>query len=196
VPVVESYSSGSDELPGFPLVAKYGATSDVVVHKASAGLVRLGLRTSVELAQAVAEIELQAAELGLAPDEVVVQSQLEGIELFLGAKRDPSFGPVVLCGVGGGLVELIGDVLIWPAPFTHEELAHLWRQSMVSRLVGSRLEVRRLAVWLAGLGRLLEERPEIQSIDVNPVVLTDAGAWAVDARVVVTPRSDSGRRLK
>ena len=61
----------------------------------------------------------------------------------------------------------------------------------IARPMGDRLAAERLARWLAGLGRLLEACPAVESIDVNPVVVTDVDAWAVDARVVIC-REDRG----
>jgi acetyltransferase len=170
---------------GTPLVAKHTAPSREVVHKAAAGLVRTGLRDASELARAVAEIERRAAELGLAGGEVVVQPQLSGPEIFIGARRDPSFGPVVLFGAGGGLVELLDDVQVWPAPFTVAEIEHRWLRTRIGRVVGDRLDPAEVARWLAGLAALLERAPAILEIDVNPIVVDSSGPAAVDARVVL-----------
>jgi succinyl-CoA synthetase beta subunit len=185
IPVVEACSAQDTGHLSFPVVAKHGGGSDHVVHKDSSGMVRRGLRDRASLAAAIAEIEGRARALGLAP-EVVAQSQLEGPELFLGARRDPSFGPVVLLGGGGSMVEVAGGVEIMTTPFTLAEAEHRWNRSPVSRWVGNRVDVRQVASWLAGLARLLEVAEEIEEIDVNPLIVTPAGPFAVDARVVLS----------
>lgn len=191
LPVLELHHPQDASLPTFPLVAKCGPGTDEVLHKAGAGLVRRDIRDASELQQAVAELETRAREAGLNSSEIVVQSQLEGSELFLGARRDPSFGPVVLFGAGGSLVELLGDTNVWPYPFTKSEIERLWRRSKIGRIVDDRIEPIQLAEWLAGLGRLLEAFPEIEEIDVNPVIVGERGALTVDSRVVLVSRQTS-----
>jgi acetate---CoA ligase (ADP-forming) len=183
-PLLRAGDPGVEAL-GSPLVAKHTAPAREVVHKAAAGLVRAGLRDRAEVDRAVAELERRAAELGLAGGEVVIQPQLVGPELFLGARRDPAFGPVVLFGAGGGQVEALGDVQVWPAPFTAEEIEHRWRLTRIGRVVEGRLGAAEIARWAAGLAHLLELEPRILEIDVNPIILAPSGHAAVDARLVV-----------
>ena len=185
VPVAPLRRLGDPFEPGRSFVAKLSASSDEVVHKAAAGLVVVGLDDETAVSRAASALERRAAELSLDGAEVVLQPRLSGVELFLGARRDPSFGPVVLFGAGGSLVELVDDVVVWPYPFTVEEIANLWGQVRASRLVGDRLDPLTLARWLAGLGALLEHHRDIESVDVNPVIVGEAGASAVDARVVI-----------
>ena len=185
IPVVEACSAQETGHLSFPVVAKHGAAADQVVHKDSSGMVKCGLRDRASLVAAIAEIERRARDLGLEP-EVVVQPQLEGRELFLGARRDPSFGPVVLFGAGGGLVEVAGGVEIMLAPFTLDEVEHRWSRSPACLRVGDRVDVRQVASWLAGLARLLEVAEEIEEIDVNPLLVSPSGPFAVDARVVLS----------
>lgn len=187
LPVAPLLCAGDFEAgaPGERFVAKHTAPAREVVHKVAAGLVRTGLRDHAEVARAVEELERRAAELGLAGGEVVIQPQLSGPELFLGARRDPSFGPVVLFGAGGGLVELLGDVQVWPAPFTTEEIEHRWRLTRIARVVEGRVGAADVARWAAGLARILELAPRISEIDVNPIIIAASGPAAVDARLVV-----------
>ncbi|MBI4702855.1 MAG: acetate--CoA ligase family protein, partial [Deltaproteobacteria bacterium] len=184
IPVAETRPWHKAQDGPFPLVAKHSAGSDEVVHKAAAGLVRTGLTDRAALVRAAAEIAAAARAHGLGEGEVVVQPELGGVELFLGAKRDGSFGPVVLFGCGGSLVEIVRDVVVWPYPFALAEIEHCWSRTRLGPLAGDRLAPAVLAPWLAGLGELLVRHPHIQEIDVNPVVIGAGGAQAVDARVV------------
>jgi len=183
VPVADTVVHGSTQPTRFPVVAKHSADTDWVVHKAAVGLVRTGLEGPGQVSEAAREIEETAQRLGLPTGEVLVQSHLEGPEVFLGARRDPSFGPVVLFGCGGSLVELLDDVVCWPYPFGEAEIAHLVGRTKLDSLAGDLLDPKQLARWLAGLGALLEADPTIEEIDVNPVVLTADGPQAIDARV-------------
>jgi acyl-CoA synthetase (NDP forming) len=121
---------------------------------------------------------------------VLVQRMLSGgREVILGGKRDPSFGPVVMFGLGGVYVELFEDVTFRLAPLTREEA-----EEMVSEVRGSRLlhgvrgeppsDVGAIVEALLALSRLLVECPEVAEADVNPLLVFAQGVTAVDARVV------------
>ena len=109
-----------------------------------------------------------------------------GLELIVGLRRDPQFGPVVVVGLGGTLTEVLDDVAIRLAPLDHVAAA-----SMLDELRGARLldgvrggqPVDRAAVvsMLVALGRLGVERPDLLEVDLNPVIASAAGAVAVDA---------------
>ena len=185
IPVVRTVGHDASGLPPFPVVAKHSADSDGVIHKASMGLVAKGIGDDRALEKAAAEILGSVKRRGLPPGEVLVQPMLQGIEVFLGARRDPSFGPVVLFGSGGSEVEEIDDVVCWPYPFTMAEIERLWRKTRLPAAVGGRLGPKEAAPWLAALGELLVRLPGIAEIDVNPIIVNDDGARAVDARVVM-----------
>ncbi len=185
IPVVPTVGHDADRLPPFPVVAKHSADSESVIHKADLGLVRVNIGDARVLEKTACEIRDEVKRRGLPPGEVLVQPQLKGAEVFLGAKRDRSFGPVVLFGSGGGDVEQIDDVVCWPYPFTMAEIERLWRKTRLPALLGGRLGPREAAPWLAALGELLVRLPAIAEIDVNPVIVNEDGALAVDARVVM-----------
>lgn len=183
IPIAQTVPHDAPSLPPFPVVAKHSADTKEVVHKAALGLVRTGLAGPTQLAEAARDIESAAQRLELLTGNIVVQPHVSGPELFLGARRDPSFGPVVLFGCGGSLVELLDDVVCCPYPFAQSEITHLLGRTKLPTLTGDRLDTTQLARWLAGLGALLEAYPSITEIDVNPVVLTADGPRAIDARV-------------
>lgn len=190
---VAGFTKGIDAIPpSFPLVAKYNAESDHVIHKLSAGLLVRDIADIESLKEADSFIRERAASLGLPEGETLVQSQVEGIEIFLGAVRDDSFGPMVLFGCGGSMVEVMDDTVLWPYPFTLEEIKYKLDQTGMPRLAGKELDPEKLAGWLGGLGELLIQLPTIKEIDVNPLMLNGMNSQAVDARVVMISGEKSG----
>jgi len=112
-----------------------------------------------------------------------------GIELLLGGLRDPQFGPTVIFGTGGFAVELVKDVSFRLAPLTREEaLAMMQEIKSYPLLTGFRgskpVNLEALAAAIIALGDILQELEEIQELEINPLVVSEAGAVAVDARVV------------
>jgi len=176
---------------GYPVAFK--VLSRHISHKSDAGLVKLDVATREELQ--VAWAELAAAHREQVPDAavapVMVQRMLSGgREVIVGGKRDPSFGPVVMCGLGGVHVEILQDVAFRLAPFTHGDA-----EQMIAQLRGSRLlrgvrgapaaDMGALVQALLSMSCLLVSCPEIVEIDVNPLLVFERGAAAVDARAVV-----------
>lgn len=172
---------------GFPVVLKLAGEG--IAHKTERGLVRLGLDSADAVARAAGEL------LGLARPEdgevgLLVAEQVAGQrELIAGFVRDPQFGPCVLLGLGGILAEAVGDAVFAVAPLTR---AHA--EGMVDGLATRRLltEPHRgepaidraaLADVLEGLGRLAVEHPEIESVDLNPLIVAGDRPVAVDALV-------------
>jgi acyl-CoA synthetase (NDP forming) len=151
---------------GFPVVVKL----DGPAHKSRVGGVVLGVGTP----QAVADA---ARRLGGA---VLVARQLApGPEAFCGMTRDPHYGPVLAVGAGGTDAESLDRIAVCVAPVDTETAAALAVEAGVDR---AREEI---AATLVALGRLAVEHPQIAEIDVNPLILGDGGAVAVDALVVV-----------
>lgn len=121
---------------------------------------------------------------------IIVQEMSSGIELALGAKRDPQFGPVVMFGLGGILIELMQDVSFRIAPI---DLAEARR--MISEIKGYRLltgfrgrpavDQDKLVELLVNLGNLAAEHPEIEEVDLNPVMVDGQKVEVVDAKIWV-----------
>jgi acyl-CoA synthetase (NDP forming) len=168
---------------GYPVVVK--VDHPALTHKSDAGGVRLGLADPGAVTAAAAG--LLALADGAA---VLVQRQHQGTELIVGGLRDPSFGPVVLAGLGGVLVEALGDVRLALAPL--DEAAAL---AMLASLRGAAIlhGIRgRPGVNLPGLARLivrtgdlLASHPEIAELDLNPILATPDGCPAADWRIRV-----------
>lgn len=159
-----------------PVVMKTAGTA--VSHRTEVEGVKVGLRGKTGIVAAYRDL----ARLGPA---VLVQPQLSGVEMVVGGVRDPSFGPVVMTGLGGMAVELMEDVTFALAPVGPEEAVR-----MIDRLRGSPLlhgyrnqpaaDVGLLAGVISGVSRLLAAYTEITEVDLNPVMATESGAVAVD----------------
>ncbi len=186
---------------GYPVVLK--GLAPQISHKSDVGLVKLGIKGVEELQKAFQELE--ATLLEHAPDasaaRVLVQPMLTGgHEVIVGGKRDPSFGPVVVFGLGGIHVEILADVAIRLAPLTADQA-----RQMVDEVRGSRLlhgvrgapaaDMDAIVEALLSMSRLLVACPEIVEIDLNPLLVFNDGAAAVDARAAVGPQELDGSLL-
>ena len=176
---------------GFPVVAKLVGPS--IAHKTERGLVRLGLTDAASVATAVTEL-LAAATSDDGDVGVLLAPMVAGNrELIAGLVRDPQFGPTVMLGLGGVLAEAIADVVFRPAPLddvtAHEMLDGLATQRLLDAFRGEAPVDREAVVaLLVGLGRLAVDRPDVASVDVNPLIVTATGAViAVDALVELGP---------
>jgi acetyltransferase len=173
---------------GFPVVAK--GVSAALPHKSDAGVVKLGLDTPKAARAAYEDIMSVLTRHG--GGSVLVAEQItDGIELVLGANRDPEVGPVILFGTGGIALELYRDVALAPPPLDEARALALIEATRAGKLVhGYRgrgpLDVKALVAALIGLSRLmLDAESRIQSIDVNPFLLRRRGGVALDALVVL-----------
>jgi acyl-CoA synthetase (NDP forming) len=177
---------------GYPVALKI--ESPDIPHKTEAGVVRLGLKDTDALRTAYAEITAAAARVTPAPrvaGVLVAEMARPGLEMVVGARNDPQFGPLVTVGMGGVLVELLRDVQVALAPVTPAEARH-----MIERLEGrplldgfrgsKRASVEALVDIVVRLSELAADHADrIDEIDVNPVLLGESGGVAVDALLVV-----------
>jgi acetyltransferase len=157
---------------GGPVVVKV----DGPAHKQAAGGVVLGV-TSAADARAAAE------RLG---GRVLVALQVEpGVEAFCGMTRDPDFGPVLAVGLGGRAIEALGLAAVALAPLDDRGARSLVAEAPGLAQLASPAAVAALGAALVALSRLALERPEVEEVDINPLILGADGAIAVDALVVV-----------
>lgn len=177
---------------GWPVVLK--AQASALSHKSDAGGVALGLAddAAIDAAWAKMHADVAAYAPGLALDGLLVEAMgARGLELIVGARNDPEWGPVVLVGFGGVQAELLHDVRLLPPDLTHDAiLAELRRLKSGALLNGYRgspaLDVDAVAKVIATVGRLLLGTPSIREIDLNPVVVypKGQGAVALDALIL------------
>jgi len=184
---------------GFPVALKASATG--VVHKTEAGAVKLALASESDVRHAFAALE---ARLGARLTGVVVQPMADrGAEMVVGGVNDPAFGPIVMTGSGGVLVELMADTVFATCPLSEQGAADLLdRVRGVVRLRGFRgaatLDEAALRALLVRVSQLLASCPEIHELDLNPIVVMASGAVAVDARIRIGPEPPppAGRRIR
>ncbi|MDA3624099.1 acetate--CoA ligase family protein [Saccharopolyspora sp. WRP15-2] len=190
--------AAADEF-GVPVVLKL--VSPALVHKSDVGAVLLDVRghdAAVEAAGRLAELASELS-LGVAGWQILVQEMVESttIEVFAGLKRDPVFGPIVVVGAGGRLVELLPDRAIAGCPVTTDEAANMLRSTALGKALGGyrgqRDVIDEVAGVVAAASRLPEVIPGLVEADLNPIVITEHGPLVVDARVAaedIAPESE------
>ncbi|MBV9324435.1 MAG: acetate--CoA ligase family protein [Chloroflexi bacterium] len=182
------------ELLGYPVVVK--VDSPDILHKTEAGVVRLGLADSAQVANAFADVmaRARAFDAQASVDGVLVQEMISNaIEVIVGVSRDPQLGPMLLLGIGGVLVEVYQDVSLRRCPITGDE-AH----AMIDALKGARLlhgyrgrlaaDVDALAATLVSVSHLaVHLEDELAELDINPLMVLPAaeGVVAADALVIL-----------
>lgn len=171
---------------GYPVVLKIH--SERVIHKSDAGGVHLDLRDADQVRDAYRALLRLAAEGH--PEARLTPFMPGGIEVILGARRDPQYGPIVLFGAGGTFAEIARDRAIRSLPCPEVELEEMLAQTRAGRLLdGVRgappVDRRAVVRAIAGVARLLLSIPEIQDVEVNPLRCVPEGAIALDTRVLV-----------
>jgi acetyltransferase len=178
---------------GFPVVLKIWSPD--IIHKSDVGGVRVGLETPQDVMDAfdlmmfrIPKKLPQAKILGV----LVQQMCSGGKELILGMHRDPHFGPLMMFGMGGTMVEIMQDVSFYLAPLTAEEAKQMLVNTRTYKLlIGARgeqgIDIGAVAEGLQRLSQLVTEFPEIQEMDINPFMVGPLGTTpiAVDARIRV-----------
>jgi acetyl coenzyme A synthetase (ADP forming)-like protein len=171
---------------GFPVVMK--AISPAIVHKSDAGAVKLGVASPQE---AWETYEAFAAKFGVDLSGVLVQEQVDGgVEMFIGALHDASFGPVLACGTGGVFVELLQDSVFRLHPLTDADAREMLDEVRGAKLLrgyrgSAPADEEAFREALLRVSALLEICPEIQELDINPVKVLRSGVKIVDARIRV-----------
>ena len=186
IPMVDEFvSDNKEELLDFARKVRYPVVAKVVgpVHKSDIGGVALNISCDEHL---LFEYERMRRLPGVTA--IMVQPMLKGLELFLGAKYEDRFGHVVLCGLGGIFVEVLKDVSYGLAPLSYDETF-----SMIHSLKGypiikgtrgqKGIDERQYADIIVRLSTLLRFANEIKEMDINPLVATERGLFAVDARI-------------
>jgi acyl-CoA synthetase (NDP forming) len=178
----------------YPVAAK--AVSPDVPHKTEAGAVRLGLADEARLREAYDEVvrNTKAFAPGAQIDGVLVTEMVgDAVEVIVGARRDPVAGPVVVVGLGGSLVELLGTPAIGIAPVTRERaLGMIQEMSGFPLLSGYRgstpRDIEALVDVVTRVSYLMSEVPEIDEIDLNPVMVRTAGEGVSIADALIVAR--------
>lgn len=176
-----------------PLAMKVVSRS--ILHKSDAGGVKLNLVGEAALKDAWTAIEVACHDYdpeALLEGVLLTPMAPKGVEVIIGASRDPVFGPVVMFGLGGIFVELFKDVSFRAAPLTRYDAEQMIAQVKAARILdGVRgapaVDKAALVDLILRIGAIMELHPEIESLDLNPVIARPDGCELVDARIILTP---------
>jgi acyl-CoA synthetase (NDP forming) len=178
---------------GFPAVLK--VISPDIIHKSDAGGVRLGLMNSTQAARAygemIASIKKRYPEARI--QGVSVQKMARpGAEVIIGMSKDAQFGPVLMFGLGGILVEVLKDVSFRIVPLTRRDAREMIREIKGYPLLeGYRgqeaADIAYLEDLLMKVSEFVDKHPEIKELDLNPIFAYRDGAVVVDARIILEP---------
>jgi 4-hydroxybutyryl-CoA synthetase (ADP-forming) len=178
---------------GYPVVMKIASPD--IIHKSDAGGVKVGVKSDDELRAAFKAI-MEGAKKYKADAKikgVLVQEMVKGAkETILGASQDPTFGPVIMFGLGGIYVEVLKDVVFRIAPINEREAGQMVESIKTIKLLkgvrGERpSDLKAIADSLQRLSALVTDFPEIKEFDINPLLVLEEGKGArvVDARIIL-----------
>ena len=177
-----------------PLALK--VVSPDILHKSDAGGVKVGLRNATEVEEAIRVMMKQPAIANARVDGFLLEEMAPaGQEVVIGGVRDPQFGPMVMVGLGGIFVEVLADVAFRICPITRrdaEEMLDELKGAALLKGARGRKPVSRAAIVDALLkvggegGLLMTHGDDIAEADINPMIVSETAAVAVDARFVLT----------
>jgi acyl-CoA synthetase (NDP forming) len=179
---------------GYPVVLKL--MSPDIIHKTEAKVIKLDINSSQELENAYEEIVLNAkkhnANARISGINVQKMAKKSIVEIILGAKRDHAFGPVLMFGLGGIFVEIFRDVSYRVCPITKEEAKRMITSIKAFPLLDGyrgqpKADIVQLQDVILKCCNLLMENPEIEELDLNPVIVFELGkgVMVVDARIIL-----------
>jgi acyl-CoA synthetase (NDP forming) len=188
---IEEAKSLADAI-GYPVAMKI--LSPDIIHKTDVGGVRLDIKDPWQLEEAFTAMytQIKDKQPGARLDGVVIQEYLSGgIELLLGCKKDPTFGPVLAFGAGGVFTEILNDISLRIMPLSRDEAKEMIEETKVSKMLsGARgtkaVDMELLVNYLITFSELVLANPAISEIDLNPLRAFAGRVVALDARVILT----------
>lgn len=178
--------------------------SPQIVHKSEAGGVRLNLSTAEEVEAAFEQILSDATRYDPSAEikgALISPMASEGLEVIIGTKLDDQFGPVILFGIGGIMVEVLKDVAFRVMPISARSAKHMLEEIKGAALLnGLRgrppVDKKALSRLLLTVGEVMEAYPDIAEMDLNPIIVREKGLTVVDVRVLLRPtRPEAGHEL-
>lgn len=168
----------------YPVVLK--AASLGGEHKTELGLVKKDIRNDNELAYAWDEMIKMKVKM----EGILVQKHLSGTEIAVGMKRDHQFGPVLMFGIGGTMLEIMKDVTFRIAPVARQDVVQMFKEIKGAKvLAGYRgnppVDLDKLAGLIVSLSELAMKEKNIKEIDLNPLIADKNGVWVVDPRFLL-----------
>ncbi len=178
---------------GFPVVLKI--VSEGLIHKSDAGGIVLSLQNSEELRVAYEEL-IQRIRTNEPSADIIggmVEKMAEkGVEVIVGMRRDATFGPLMMFGMGGTMVELVKDIQFRVTPLSEEDIKSMVAETMAGKLLNGYRgapvsDFESLCGVIAQLSYLAMEHPEIQEIEINPLIVypKGEGVIAIDSRMIL-----------
>ena len=173
---------------GYPVVLK--GVSEKIIHKTDVGVVFLDIQEESELVETFSRIQENARNAGAEDEiEILVQKMAAaGFELLIGARQDACFGPVTMIGHGGRFVELFADVCPGVGELNRADVLRMLAQTMAGKIIdgfrGPALDKESVIKLTIDVSRLMLEHPEVNELDLNPVMVYEDGFAIVDARVI------------
>ena len=171
---------------GYPVVVK--ADAEALIHKSDAGGVALNLQDRAAVQSAVTVMQSTLAVEGLR--FLIQKSEPGGLELIAGAKAEPGLGHVIMFGMGGIYVEVLKDVAFQLTPVTEAEARRMFQSIRMAPLLGGvrgqkGCDLNGMAAIVQRLSQLVSDHPEIQELDLNPIMAFTERVCVVDARISV-----------
>jgi len=194
MPLVESYLAKNvqqaciyAESVGYPVALKI--SSPDVVHKTEVGGYVLNVHSSSEVEKAYKKIIGSVRRHTNKIDGVLVQKMESGIEVMVGSKKDLQFGPVIVFGFGGILVEAIEDVAMRVVPVTRKDAEEMIKETKVFKVLsgsrGKKYDIKPLIEIICKTSKMLQENEQIKEFDMNPIIISPTKTVAVDARIIL-----------
>jgi acyl-CoA synthetase (NDP forming) len=198
IPVVEAKLAGSKKEAialsremGFPVALKISSTD--VVHKSDSGGVKLGLANATQVGKAYSQIvsSIKQAYPEARIDGVSVQTMAPpGVEVIVGMSKDAQFGPVIMFGLGGILVEVLKDVSFRIVPVTERDAREMIKEikgyPVLQGYRGQKpASIPALEQLIVKVSQFVEKNPQVKELDLNPIFAYPDKAVAVDARIIL-----------
>ncbi len=179
----------SADMLGYPLVMKI--VSPQISHKTDEDGIRLNLKNKKEIQTAYKDMmqNIPLKEPNAHIEGVQLQKMLsDGVEVIIGMVRDPTFGPMIMFGLGGVHVELFKDVIFKIAPINRIEAENMIKQTKTFKLLsGTRgdkpKDIKSITDIILKVSQLVTDFPEINEFEINPLIVFEQGAAAVDMRL-------------
>lgn len=176
---------------GYPVVLKVASRD--IIHKTDAGGVILNIRDEKEMIVAFSNMlrSIKSKYPKTRIEGFFVQQMLkDGYELIVGGKQDDTFGPVVMLGFGGIFVEIFDDVAFRVAPVSKEDVIEMIEEIKAGKILkGYRgrksANINEIVNVVMKASRILLENPEVKELDINPLIVNENNAVAVDARIIL-----------
>ncbi len=163
-----------------PIVLK--AISPEITHKTDVGAIKLNLGSIENIREAFLDLKRKFPKA-----RILAQEMIRGIEIFIGGKKDPIFGPVIMVGIGGVFVELFKDVSFRICPITEKDAKEMLEELKMKKILEGyrgrpKIDKEKVIEILVKASKLIVQE-NFQEIDINPIICNEKGCWAVDFRM-------------